>query len=133
MRLVEPGADARAPGAEHLVDDGQHALVAPHVPAVRHLVAQVERVELQDALAAGAPLREVGVELGRALEPDARSRREEEREQRLELVGLEQRHVERVLEVGGAVGGDDERGAAVGSRHARELGDVLLRRRGSAR
>ncbi len=46
---------------------------------------------------------------------------------RLQLVGFEQRHVERVLEVGRSVGRDDERGAARG-RDARELGGVLLRR-----
>ena len=61
-----------------------------------------------------------------AFEAEARHVLEEQREQRHEVLGLEQVHVERVLEVGGRVRRDHERGA-VGAQHARELGDVQRR------
>ena len=84
-----------------------------------------ERVELQQLLAAPAPGREVGLERVVALEADDLDVGEEQAQQRRELVGLEQVHVEGVLEVGRPVRRDDERGAVVGA-HAGELGGVVL-------
>ena len=77
-------------------------LVGPHVRAVRHLAAQVERIELQQVLAARPARREVGLEHVVALEAVARHVVEEQGEQRHEVLGFEQVHVERVLEVGRA-------------------------------
>ena len=98
-----PGADAGALGAERPGRrPGSDVLVAPHVPA---RAAPCAAGRARRASAGVSPLarrcREVGVELVVALEADARHVVEEQREQRLELVGLEQVHVERVLEVGG--------------------------------
>ena len=46
-----PGADAALLGADHLVDRGEHALVAPDVPAPGHAPAQVQDVELEQPVA----------------------------------------------------------------------------------
>ena len=70
-------------------------------------------------------VREVGVQHVVALEADALDLLEEQREQRHELRGLEQVDVERVLEVGGRVRRDHERGAVGGAGRAR------ARRRGA--
>ena len=85
-----------------------------------------KRIEAQDALAAGAAAREVGLEHVVAFEPEALDLVEEQLQHRDEVLGLEQVDVERVLEVGGRVRRDHERGA-VGPQDARELGHVQHR------
>ena len=126
VRLVEARADAGAGGSERLVDDRKHPLVPPHVPAAGNLVPEIQGIESQELLAARSALREVGVELRRAFQPLHGDLVEEQRQQRLELRALEQRDVERVLEIRGTVRRDHECGAVVG-------GDAATARRRAAR
>ena len=113
--------------AEHLVDDGQHVLVAPHVPARRHAVAQVERVELQQLLAARAPRREVGVELG---DPRGRCTSTSCEEQRSSDASSSASNRYTWNGFSKSAGGSGVMTNAVPSSVAdpRELGDVVLRR-----
>ena len=118
--------DAGRVRTEQAVHDRERALVAPHVRAARDAAAELERVEPQDALAARAPAGEVGLQHVVAFEAEALDLFEAQSEHRHEVLRLEQVHVERVLEVGGRVRRDDERGA-VGPQDARELADVQHR------
>ena len=128
VRLVEAGADAGAGRAERLVDDREHPLVPPHVPAPRAPCAAdpsgssrssfspLARRCAKSACSSGEPSSPWTVTSWKnSASSDSSS------------AALEQRHVERVLEVGGAVRGDHERGAVVGGDPG-QLGDVLLGR-----
>ena len=117
---VEPGADAGAVAAEHAVDEREHALVRPHVRARAGCAgagratssfrrrSPLARRAAKSACSTSSPSRPKHVDVV-----------EEQREQRHEVLGLEQVHVERVLEVGRRVGRDHERGAVGAQRRAR--------------
>ena len=101
--LLEGHADRRTPSPDH--------------------PPEAERVDPEQLFAAGAPRREVGLEHFVALEAEAGHLVEEQAEHRHEVLGLEEIHVKRILEVGRRVGCDDECGP-VGAQHARELDHV---------
>jgi hypothetical protein len=85
-------------------------------------VAQVEHVQREQPTGEPAPALEVGLHDLVAVQAEHLDVVEVAAEQIGELVGLEQRHVVRVLEVGGRVRGDEEgRPVAENPGH---LGDV---------
>ena len=127
VRVVEPGPDAGVLGAERLVDDRAARARSPtRTRSAGCACAGSSASSFSSFSPLRAPGREVGLEHVVALEADHLDVVEEQPEERRELVGLEQVHVEGVLEVGRPVRRDHERGAVVGA-HAGELGGVVLR------
>ena len=91
----------------------------------RQLVAQSPRVELEEGARELAATLEVGLHRGVAVEAEHGDVLEVAAQHLAQVVGLEEVHVVRVLEVGGRVRRDEERGPVV-VEHPGRLGDVPL-------
>src|SRR6478735_6559288 len=71
MRGVDPATDPGAVALEEAIGEREDVLVRPHVGPMGNMAAEIERVDAEQPLATGAPLREVGLQDLVALETEA--------------------------------------------------------------